>query len=357
MMHIKPKLNSDNLGYYLHGFNEIQIESDKTYMLTKILVNTAHPTYEDHVDKRWEHFYVPIKRDRKTIVIPVWMMEYNNEFFVTIQSFGSFHIKKSDKEEEFNKETKGDKDIEKFYSNVIKETIRFSPIIKKDEKILRKLIPYDIRTGKIKGQYILDELLSQERKKTVLESYEKHLEKKLEIKDISLNQYLDIAAMCYKVAYQEKTENLSPLDMYKKWADGRDGGMFSIKDWDSKTEFSQWYYNGQHIGSHPFEIVFSWHEHGIHLYPPNGSSPYYGLVVTNYGHAKDFLKMLCILIKRQVPFQVGRLEDVIDFLTGDTYFAVNKIDGYSFIYIPSREYKQKYFPYIEWDEIKVVKWK
>ena len=348
MTDFKPKLDSDDLEYYLSRIDERQVENDKVYILIEELTNLAYPTYEDQYDKRWEYFYIPIKRNRKIIVIPLWIMEYHNEFFVTIQSFGRFYVKKSDKD---------NKEIEKFYGKIIEETLRFSPIIKKDEMILQKLIPYDIRTGKIKGRYILEELLPQNREKKILDSYEKHLEAKLEIKEISLNEYLDVATICYKAAYQEKTENLSPIEMYKKWADGRDGGMLSIKDGDSKTEFSQWHNSGQHIGSHPFEIVFSWHDHGIHLYPPNDSSPHYDLRVTNYSYAQDFLKMVCALIQRQIPFDAGKLDDVLDFLAGDTYFTVNKMDEHHFMYMQSREYKQKYFSHIEWDEIKVVKWR
>ena len=353
MTNFRSKLNYGELEYYLSNNNERQVENDRVYMLTEKLTQLAYPTYEDQYDKRWEYFYIPIKRNRKTIVAPIWIMEYNKEFFVTIQSFGRLHIKKGDKES-INQNT--NKVTEKFYGKIIEETLRFIPRIKKNEGILQKLIPYDIRTGKIKGYYILEELLSQNRKKTILESYQKHLEKKLEIKEISLNDYMGIAAMCYKAAYQEKTENLSPLEMYKKWGDGRDGGMISIKDWDNKTEFSQWHNSGQHIGSHPFEIVFSWHDHGIHLYPPDELSPHYGLRVTNYSYARDFLKMLCEMIKKQIPFEVGRLEDVLDFLAGDTYFTVNKMDEHHFMYMQSREYKQKYFPHIEWNDIKIVKW-
>lgn len=341
----KPKLHSDDIEYYLHDFDEMQVENDKVYALAERLTNLAHPTYEDQFDKRWEYFYIPIRRSRKTIAVPIWIMEYEKEFFVTIQSFGRFHIKK------------GDKETEKFYLDVFTETLRFVPIIKKDESILQKIIPYDIRMGKIKGFYILKNLLSQYRKKTILENYEKHIEKNLQIKDISLNDYLNVAAICYKTVYQKETENLSNFEMYKKWADGRDGGMLSIKDWNSKKEFSEWYHSGEHAGSHPFEIVFSWHEHGIHLYPPNDSSPCYALRVTNYAYAYDLLKMISTLIKMQIPFEVGKLEIVLDFLAGETYFTVNEIDEHHFIYMPSKEYEQKYFPHIEWDEIKVVKWK
>ncbi len=341
----RPKLNFDNLKFYLYEFEERQIENDEIYELTKKLTDLAYPSYEDQYDKRWSYFYLPIKRRRKTIAIPIWIMEYNNDFFITIQSFGNFCIKK------------GDKKTDKFYRNVIKETLRFVAIVKKDEKILQTIIPYDIRTGKIKGRYVLDKLLPISEKKIMSKIYDEHIEKKLQIKDISLNDYLNIAAICYKAAYQKETENLSNLEMYKKWADGRDGEMLSIKDWDSKKEFFEWYNSGIYAGSHPFEIVFSWHDHGIHLYPPNDSSPYYTIRVTNYAYAWDFLKMVEAMIRMQIPFVSDDLDDVFNFLTGETYFTVNRRDEHHFMYEPSKINKKNYFPYIEWDEIQIVRWR
>ena len=246
----KPKIHYSDIEYYLHIFEERQVENDKVYALAEELTNLAYPTYEDHVDKRWEYFYIPVERNSKTIAIPIWIMEYNKEFFVIVQSFGSFRIKKGDKDtEKFYRSTK------KFYHNIISETLRFVPTLKKDETILKRMIPYDIRTGKIKGHHILENLLSQDRKKIILQDYEKHIEKSLQITDISLNEYLNVAAICYKSAYKKQerlklqSENLSNLEMYKKWADGRDGGMLSIKDGDSKKEFSEWYHSGEHAGS------------------------------------------------------------------------------------------------------------
>ncbi len=341
----KPKLHSCDLEYYLRSFDEKKVESTKVYELARKLTSLAHPMHEGEYDKRWEYFYLPLKRSGRTIVVSLWIMEYKKEFYVSVHLFGRFHVKR------------GDKKTEDFYSNVMKETLRFVPVIKKDAKILQKLIPYDIRTGKIRGRYILGKLLSENCKKRTWKSYEKHLAKSQQISEISLNEYLDIAAICYRAAYAKKAENLSPLEMYKKWADRRDGGMLSIKDRDSKNEYSEWYHSGKHAGSHPFEIVFSWHAHGIHLYPPCDSSPNYGLRVTNYAYAWDFLKMVNALIKAEIPFEAGELSSVLDFLAGETYFTVNEYSEHRFSYIPSKEHKKEYFPHIEWDEIKVVRWK
>lgn len=345
LSNFRPKLSNENVEYHLHGHDNIDIEDDKVYNLTEKLVSTAYPTSEDKYDKRWEYFYVPVKRNRKTIAVPMWIMEYDKDFFVILQSFGSFHIKK------------GNEDTEKFYYNIISDTLKFSSIIQKDYSILNRLIPYDIRTGKIKGCHILERLLSPQEKKDIYEKYENYSTHKNDLMEISLNDYLNVASICYKAAYPEETKNLSNIDMYKKWADGRHGGMLSIQDWDSKKEFSEWYNSGEYIGSHPFEIVFSWHRHGIHLYPLRDSSHGYKLIVTNYAYAWDFIKMVDALMEIQVPFEAGELEAVLDYLAGDTYFTVNNESDHNFRYEPSRAHKRKYFYDIEWDDITVVKYR
>jgi hypothetical protein len=230
-------------------------------------------------------------------------------------------------------------------------------VIKSDEKILEKLIPYDIYTGKVKGSYILEKLLSKKSEEKLLKDYFQLIEKNQEIKEISLNDYLRTASICYRSAYGKKAESLSHLQMYKKWADGRDGGMLSIKDWDDRKEFKDWLDSGGETAGHPFEIVFSWHRHGIHLYPPSSDDPHYHLRVTNYAYATEFVKMAKALIKENVPFRAHDFKNVLDYLAGETYFTVNGYDEHNFHYIPSQEHKKKFFRHIGWDEIKIPKWK
>jgi hypothetical protein len=67
--------------------------------------------------------------------------------------------------------------------------------------------------------------------------------------------------------------------------------------------------------------------------------------------------MVRILIKRKVPFIAYNLEEVLDYLRGETYFTVNTYADNSFSYIPCQEYKKNYFKYIEWDNPKILKMK
>ena len=200
------------------------------------------------------------------------------------------------------------------------------------------------------------DIIKREKTK-ILQDYQQHLKKNLKILKISLNDYLAVAALCYQAVYKKKAENLSPLQMYKKWADGRDGGMLSLKNWNSKRKFMDWHKNSKWVGSHPFEIVFSWHRHGIHLYPPSLYNSWrYSLRVTNYAYAENFIEMVKALIENKVSFIAQNLEEVLDYLTGETYFTVNEYSDNSFFYTPSQEYKKKFFKHIEWDELKILKW-
>jgi hypothetical protein len=119
-------------------------------------------------------------------------------------------------------------------------------------EIIERLVPYDLRSGRIKGKYVLKKVMSQAQRKRVLELYRRHEAKNLRAKDgCSLNEYLETAAICYRAAYGRKVKDKTPLEMYHSFADGRHGGMLDIKDRNSRKEFARWYESGAWAGSHP----------------------------------------------------------------------------------------------------------
>jgi hypothetical protein len=176
---IKPEITFAEMEYYLHFFGEKEIEN------------------QDRSDTIWEGFCLPVKREGRVIALPFGIHEYNKEFFVHFHFPGNLHIKR------------GEKECEEFYKNIFSEALRFIPVIKADEKILERV-------------------LSKNSKEKILKDYARHVERNQEIREISLNEYLRIAGICYITAYGKKTKSPSDLEMYKKWADGRDGGMLSI---------------------------------------------------------------------------------------------------------------------------------
>ncbi len=325
-----------------------KIENTAVYNLVRELTDQAFPGYEDKYDRKWFDFYLPLRRSGKMISLPFGIVEYKKEFFIGFQGLGNLQVKR------------GRIKVEEEYPTIFKEALRFVLLIKKTKnKILEETVPYDIRTGRILGKYIMERLMPKKEGKKILQDYQQYLEKELKVFQISLNDYLNTAALGYQAAYGDKTKGLSPLEMYKRWADGRDCGMLEIKDKESKRAYAYWLKHESHCGGHPFEIVFSWHAHGIHLYPPapDYGKPYYTIQVTNYAYAKDFIKMVKALIEKEIPFQARDLEEVVNYLSGETYFRVNEFSEHMFHYIPSREYKRLYFRRIEWDTLKVPKWK
>jgi hypothetical protein len=199
--------------------------------------------------------------------------------------------------------------------------------------------------------------MPEEEADRILKSYEEHIKKNLKVEKISLNDYLNVAAICYKTAFGKKIRGLSPLEMYQKFADGRHGGMLDIKDKNSKEEFSNWLKSRIWIGSHPFEIVFSWHNYGIDLFPPSKDIPYFIIRLGNYDYADVFLRMVEALIKNNVPLEASDLDKIIKYVKGETYFRVNEHDEHFFFYSHSREERKEYFKHIIWDELKIPKWR
>ena len=305
-----------------------------------MLTDKAYPTEEDAHEKKWFDFYLPLKRRGHFILVPLGIVLYDKRFFL---AFPHSDI-----------EVIGGREKNEFYSGLIQQISVFSRILKKDPGIVAKAVPFDIRTGRVLGKYVLQDLLPIEKKEEMLKLYGDHAKKGKKSHGVSLNDYLNTVATCYKAASGNKTNKLTAEKMYRKWADGRDCGMLKIKNKKSKEDFNHWLNTEARCGGHPFEIVFSWHGHGIHLFPPDLNSPYFTLRATNYMYAPAFLEMTKALIRKGVPFVSHQLKDVLDYLSGESFFTVNAYAEHFIFY--SHE-DRKLLKHIEWDKLNMLKWK
>ncbi|MGC9085038.1 MAG: hypothetical protein ACP5IT_02510 [Thermoproteota archaeon] len=341
-----PRATVYEFELYLSGsFEEKVIENNEIYSLVKKLVSKVFVTYQDKFEKRWFYFFLPLRIRKRFICIPFAVVKYKKDFFVSFKRLhtNSMRIKK------------GNKRYEDFYFNIFKDAIRFLPLTEKLNP--EKFIPYDIRQGKIKGKFVLRKVMSKEEAEEIKREYKKQLERRTE--RVSLSDYLNACAISYRAAFGDKVQHLKPVEMYKKFADGRDCGMLEIKDYDSKEEFEAWLKEKSHCGGHPFEIVFSWLGHGIHLYPPEEDSPYFLLNVTNYGYAEEFVKMLKSLIENKIPVRTYDLDEVLEFLTGESYIRVNDYGEHyiDYIFFSGGKEEKHLLPFIEWDEVTPVRLK
>lgn len=340
LYNFEPKYTFSQLKQNLPQGFESQIHNSRLYKAVETLTGRAYPTEESKYEKRWLDFYLPLKRKGYFILVPMAITLYDKSFFLSLLNSQI--------------EVRGGNENNFFYAGLIEQTLKFSLKIKKDPDIVTKSIPYDIRTGQVLGKYILENPLSCELKEEMLKLYGDHIKKGETLHSVSLNDYLNTAALCYKASFGDKTKGLTAEQMYRKWADGRDYGMLEIKNKKSKEIFSRWFNNKSHCGGHPFEIVFSWHDHGIHLIPPYPDNPYFTLRVTDYMYVTPFLEMVKSLIRNRIPFKAHELKKVLDYLSGESYFTVNAYDIHNIFYTHD---SRKLFKHIKWDDPKMLKWK
>lgn len=317
-----------------------KIQDSQLYKAIVKLTEKAYPTQENRYEKRWIDFYIPLKRRGYLILFPLGIIMYDQKYFLSLRESQIEVCKGKAKDD--------------FYQGLIEQTLEFTRVIKKDPDIIKKSIPNDIRTGRILGKYVMEKLLPADKKEEILKLYREHIKKVKSLTSISLNDYLNTTAICYKAAFGSKTNNLTAEQMYRKWADGRDCGLLEINDKESKEDFSKWFVTKSSCGGHPYEIVYSFIDHGIDLFPPTPNNPYFFIHVTNYDYAGYYLAMVKALIKGKISFEAYDLEKVLNYVAGDSYFTVNTC-GEHFIYYDSGD--RNLLKYIEWDEPNSVRWK
>ncbi|OGW26301.1 MAG: hypothetical protein A2X59_06800 [Nitrospirae bacterium GWC2_42_7] len=336
----EPKYTFSELQQNLPQRFESKIQDSILYKALETLAVMAYPTETNKFEKRWNDFYLPFKRKGYFMLVPLSIILYEKKFFLSIHN-SLIEVSK-------NNEERG------FLGDLIEQTIKFSRTLKKNPGLVIEALPYDIRTGRVLGKYVLERLLSAGEKEKILKLYREHIEKQSRSDGVSLDNYLNTAAICYKAAFGSKVKGLTAEQMYRKWADDRDCGMLKIKNRTSKKAFKKWLDSESHCGCHPFEIVFSWLNHGIHLYPPYTGKEFFTLRLSNYMYASPFLEMVRALIISNLPFEAYELEKVLDYLTGNSYFTVNSYSEHNILYDPGN---RKFFKHIEWDEPNILKWK
>ncbi|WP_299021330.1 hypothetical protein [uncultured Photobacterium sp.] len=84
---------------------------------------------------------------------------------------------------------------------------------------------------------------------------------------MSLRDYLSACRDIY-LSLGFNCQGLEPKACYRRFADGRDGGMLSLPD-DDPESFRRFVQGDQHWGQHPFEIKYgaSCKSDGLHLTP------------------------------------------------------------------------------------------
>ena len=142
---------------------QIRIQNSKLYEMLDKLTEKAYPTEESAYENRWNDFYLPFKRKGYFILIPLTVILYEKNFFLCILH-STIEVCKGK-----------EKDDDKFYLGLIKQTLKFCQILRKRPGIVLKAIPYDIRTGRVLGKYVLEDLFPCNKKEEILALYRNYI--------------------------------------------------------------------------------------------------------------------------------------------------------------------------------------
>ena len=148
-------------------------------------------------------------------------------------------------------------DISEYLEWMISEVENVLDLLKKGEynRSIRETLPYKYRTGVISTKEYWKlypdaearhfETLSREEcaefARLLAEGAADIAKKPLgRYKEMTVNMYLEISKIGYDANKLEGYETKTPLEMYKRHADGRDGGLLQL-DPDSPKAFEEWY--------------------------------------------------------------------------------------------------------------------
>jgi len=348
-MVFKARLDYGDLGYLLKGWQATDIMNNQLNDRLRELANQAEPSFEDEYDRVWQDFYLPVERDSQVITIPFRIDEYlgNGNISAVFPSQASILC--------LRRETNDDCEHNQFideYKAIIDEAISFVPLLKeKGEEALN--VPFDIRLGKVKAKYVLEDTIPEEEREEILKRYEEREYRT--ISKISLADYFRTAAICYRAAFPKGTKGLSPTEMYDRFAHSNHR-IFPIDNPTNESEFDEWLKSGR--PGHAFWFAFR----TAHLYPPSNPKQVYRLSSSelrrsdNLEQAQSYLKMVSALIDARIPFEAD-LDEVLDYLSGETEFSVKIGERPIYHYEDTPENRIKIFPHIKWDPLKIPKWK
>ena len=115
------KLKFYEVEYYVRD-KDLSFNNRNLYNLIKKLTGLAYPDKEDKFEKRWDYFYLPLKRSGKNIILPLWILKYNRKFYVFIHNIGRISI------------GNGKSRVESIYARIINEALRLARIMKMERQ-------------------------------------------------------------------------------------------------------------------------------------------------------------------------------------------------------------------------------
>ena len=138
---------------------------------------------------------------------------------------------------------------------------------------------------------------------------------KTRIPTMTVNSYLRLCSLCFTIR-GEDVSGMSLKDQYKRFSDGRDGGMLDI-DPDDPEAFKEF----EPFDGHAWEIRAGHGWSRMHLYPVHDEDGWY-LALRGSFDRTDFIHIALEFHDRGLPLEVYGAKDVLRALKGEDYIGI-----------------------------------
>lgn len=148
-------------------------------------------------------------------------------------------------------------------------------------------------------------------------SYVKDGEPKVGLPQMTANDFFRCCAAGYE-ANGHDVVGLSPVEQYKRYADGRDGGLLSI-DPNSPDAFAAWLDSDERMGCHPWEVCRGGNSTHIDLYVHRDKGEGYSMLVrgSSIERFAEAVRFFLSLRQMGMPVWIHEAEQLAQRITGE----------------------------------------
>jgi hypothetical protein len=134
--------------------------------------------------------------------------------------------------------------------------------------------------------------------------------------------FFDCCKMGYKAnGYSFDTE-LKPVDLYRKFADGRDFGLTQL-DSDSPEVFEEWFDKREWQFGHPWEVCRGGNSTHISLYVDRQANSWkLSLAGKSRGRVSETVRFAIALHKHNIPFKLWDAKEILSMVSGVDYIGI-----------------------------------
>ena len=240
---------------------------------------------------------------------------------------------------QINPEKKGwEHDISEYIEWMISEVKIILDLLRKGEynSYIRETLPYKFRTGVISAKEYWKlypdaearhfETLSREEcaefaKLLSENATDSGYKPSGRIREMTVNKYLEISKLGYDANKLEGYETKTPLEMYKRHADGRDGGLLNL-DPDSPKAFDEWFDIPDkwviENPSHLWEAIAGSSRTRLHLYMHKDEGGYFlSLAQNEFCCPEEAVRFYIALRKNGIPVYFYDGAQIDKYLSGN----------------------------------------